>query len=82
MSVCLNKTKMYSHSVSCKSFRKGLTAYYIGYQNTSEPHRHMWKSFEPRSEKTGLRGFRPGPTQTRLYNYRRLLEIWNFGFRK
>ena len=29
---------------------------------------------EPRSEKTGLRGFRPGPTQTMLYNHRRLLE--------
>ena len=24
------------------------------------------KYFEPRCEKTGLRGFRPGPTQTRL----------------
>ena len=24
---------------------------------------------EPRCEKTGLRGFRPGPTQTRLYNH-------------
>ena len=30
--------------------------------------------FEPRSEKTGLRGFRPGPTQTRSYNHRRWLE--------
>ena len=30
-------------------------------------------SFEPRFEKTGLRGFRPGPTQTGLYNQR--LEI-------
>ena len=29
---------------------------------------------EPRSEKTGLRGFRPGPTQTRLYSSRRWLE--------
>ena len=29
---------------------------------------------EPRCEKTGLRGFRPGPTQTRLYSYRRWLE--------
>ena len=29
---------------------------------------------EPRSEKTGLRGFRPGPTQTGLYNHRRWLE--------
>ena len=27
--------------------------------------------FEPRSEKTGLRGFRPGPTQIRLYSHRR-----------
>ena len=24
---------------------------------------------EPRCEKTGLRGFRPGPTQTGLYNH-------------
>ena len=29
---------------------------------------------EPRSEKTGLRGFRPGPTQTGLYSHRRWLE--------
>ena len=29
---------------------------------------------EPRSEKTGLWGFRPGPTQTRLYSHRRWLE--------
>ena len=26
---------------------------------------------EPRCEKTGLRGFRTGPRQTRLYNHRR-----------
>ena len=26
-------------------------------------------SFEPRSEKTGLRGFRPGPTQTGLCSH-------------
>ena len=38
-------------------------------------------SFEPRSEKTGLRGFRPGPTQTGLYSYRIWLEAGNFGFR-
>ena len=31
-------------------------------------------SYEPRSEKTGLRGFRPGPTQTVLYSHRRCLE--------
>ena len=30
--------------------------------------------YEPRSEKTGLRGFRPGPTQTRLYSYKGWLE--------
>ena len=29
---------------------------------------------EPRCEKTGLRGFRPGPTQTGLYCHRRWLE--------
>ena len=27
--------------------------------------------YEPRSEKTGLRGFRPGLIQTRLYSHRR-----------
>ena len=27
--------------------------------------------YEPRCEKTGLRGFLPGPTQIRLYNHRR-----------
>ena len=29
---------------------------------------------EPRSEKTGLRGFRPRPTQTGLYNHTGWLE--------
>ena len=38
--------------------------------------------YEPRSEKTGLLGFRPGPTQTGLYSHRRWLEAGNFGFRK
>ena len=37
--------------------------------------------YEPRCEKTGLRDFRPGPTLTRLYSYRRWLESWDFGFR-
>ena len=32
------------------------------------------KTYEPRSEKTCLRGFRPGPTQTELYSPRRWLE--------
>ena len=30
--------------------------------------------YEPRSEKNGLRGFRPGPIQTRLYSHRIWLE--------
>ena len=37
---------------------------------------------EPRREKTGLRGFRPGPTQTGLYKHRKELEACNFGFKK
>ena len=31
--------------------------------------------FESRCEKTGLRSFRPGPIQTRLYSHRRWLEV-------
>ena len=34
----------------------------------------IWRIFEPRREKTGLRGFRPGPTQTGLYKLRKELE--------
>ena len=30
--------------------------------------------YEPRCQKTGLRGILPGPTQTGLYSYRRWLE--------
>ena len=30
--------------------------------------------YEPRSEKTGLQGLRPGPTQNDLYNHRRRPE--------
>ena len=37
--------------------------------SSSEP-----AEIEPRCEKTGLRGFRPGPTQTGLYSQRRWLE--------
>ena len=36
----------------------------------------------PRGENTCLRGFRPGLTQTGLYNNRRWLEAGNFGSRK
>ena len=34
----------------------------------------MGATCEPRREKTGLRGFRPGPTQTGLYKLRKELE--------
>ena len=37
---------------------------------------------EPVREKTNNLGFRPGPTQTGLYSYRRWLEAGNFRFRK
>ena len=30
--------------------------------------------FEPRSEEPGLRGFRPGPTQTDLYKLRKEID--------
>ena len=31
----------------------------------------LLSKYEPRYEKTGLQGFRPGPTLTGLYNHRR-----------
>ena len=37
-------------------------SWYINYVDTI---------IEPRCEKTGLRGFRPGPTQTGLYSHRK-----------
>ena len=36
----------------------------------------------PRCEKTGIRGFRPGPTKTGMCSDRRSLEASNLGFRK
>ena len=39
-------------------------------------------TFEPRRQKNGLRGFRPGPTQIRLRRLRKWLEARNFVFRK
>ena len=43
---------------------------------------HIYYIYEPRCEKTGLRGFRSCPTQTGLYNNRRWLEACKFGLRK
>ena len=34
--------------------------------------------YEPRCEKTGLRGFQPGLIQIGLYSHRKWLEAWNF----
>ena len=41
---------------------------------TNQSAQHSLEIFEPRCEKTGLRGFRPGPTQTGLHNHRRCQE--------
>ena len=38
------------------------------------PETELVRIYEPRREKTGLRGFRPGPTQTGLYKLRKELE--------
>ena len=43
---------------------------------------YITQLIEPRSEETGLRGFRPGPTQTGLYSHTRWLEVLNFGCKK
>ena len=40
------------------------------------------RPYEPRHEKTGLRGFRPCLTQTEMYKHRSGLESCNFGFKK
>ena len=42
--------------------------------NAAERKKERKKRNEPRCEKTGLRGFRPGPTQTGLYKLRKELE--------
>ena len=46
-------------------------AYHIVYKDGVSS---LGLTIEPRCEKTGLRGFRPCPTQTRLYNHIRWLE--------
>ena len=50
---------------------------YVNNNDTYQSAYHAARSVplnEPRSEKTGLRDFRPGPTQIGLYSYRRWLE--------
>ena len=45
----------------------------LAYMQEIDPHvqTETWRRYEPRCEKTGLRDFRPGLTQTGLYSYRR-----------
>ena len=69
------KPQLYSIKVGCKVYKLQ------GRVILMKPS-FIQATFEPRSEKTGFRGFRPGPTLTRLYNHKRLLETSNFGFRK
>ena len=38
--------------------------------------------YEPQHEKSGLRDFQPGPTQTELYSHRIRLKARNFRFKK
>ena len=68
----------YSFS-SLKWYHNFLKLWCFGSEVFLLPHAAL---FEPRRQKTGLRGFRPGPTQTGLYSHRRWPEAWNFGFRK
>ena len=42
------------------------------WERDAHPYSHVL--FEPRREKTGLWGFRPGPTLTNLYQLRKELE--------
>ena len=44
-------------------------------------HKSFDEAYEPVHE-TKQFWFRPGPTQTWLYNHRKRLEAWNFGFKK
>ena len=47
------------------------------------PDQRKLKTYEPRSEKTGRRSFRPGPTQAGLYSQKdgQRLEISDLGSR-
>ena len=54
----------------------GCTARFVSilFENPEDKYSRDTTLSEPRSEKTGLRGFRPGPTQTGLYSHRSWLE--------
>ena len=71
----LNKTMKWSRTIFIKSCSGS-------YDNIPISNLSVIVLIGPRREKTGLRGFRPGPTQTGLYKLRKELEAWNFGFKK
>ena len=84
MSLYITKTENYiekhDNDVPTK-FNSYIRTYY-GREVYQLDHRTHQIQFEPVREKTGLRGFRPGLTQTDLYSRRSRLEAWNFGFKK
>ena len=53
----------------------------IYFQTNCHAAGHIKVKFEPRHEKTCLRGLRPGKTQTGLLSYREPSLSWNFGYR-
>ena len=48
------------------------------YRKQADLSKTLLSTIEPLHEKTNNLGFRPGPTQTGLYNHRTLLEAGNF----
>ena len=56
-----------------KRTRKKTQRFYKNLRESNKGNEKTAKG-EPRHEKTGLRGFRPGPTQTGLYKLRKELE--------
>ena len=68
----LNKTQWQRHTGNCY-FILNLDHVNVDY-SAANIHAVAHATFEPRCEKTGHRGFRPGPTQTGLYNHRNWLE--------
>ena len=72
---CAFPKRFYMKSLN-ESDLKIITVYFMlsEFSEVSLCFRTLSSINEPRCEKTGLRGFRPGLTQTRLYNHRRWLE--------
>ena len=67
--------------LSCRgSYGRPATLNRLRFLYTKEQEEQAW--IETRHEKTCLRGFRPGKTQTGLFSYKDQLESWKFGFSK